>query len=278
MLYLLQVYEMYSNQDHLEAAENQWASSTSENLQKESRCPFCYQVFYHSSSLKRHINCKHSTARPFHCHLCPKRFAIRNRLSLHLRTHTGEKPYKCTYCSKCFSAKCNLNVHENISMSSGLKKKVSVSLIIAGFKPGRRLMMLFEHCYDKVYQMYSNQDHLEAAENQWASSTSENLQKESRCPFCYQVFYHSSSLKRHINCKHSTARPFHCHLCPKRFAIRNRLSLHLRTHTGEKPYKCSNCLKCFSQKGSLNSHKVICRPRYHSTHSNPSQTSDRPKF
>ncbi|RXG62243.1 Zinc finger protein Xfin [Armadillidium vulgare] len=258
MLYLLQVYEMYSNQDHLEAAENQWASSTSENLQKESRCPFCYQVFYHSSSLKRHINCKHSTARPFHCHLCPKRFAIRNRLSLHLRTHTGEKPYKCTYCSKCFSAKCNLNVHES-------RCKAKSILDTNGGN-------------STVYEMYSNQDHLEAAENQWASSTSENLQKESRCPFCYQLFYHSSSLKRHINCKHSTARPFHCHLCPKRFAIRNRLSLHLRTHTGEKPYKCSNCLKCFSQKGSLNSHKVICRPRYHSTHSNPSQTSDRPIY
>lgn len=32
------------------------------------------------------------------------------------------------------------------------------------------------------------------------------------------------------------------------------LKIHMRKHTGEKPYKCDKCERCFSESGNLRTH------------------------
>ena len=56
---------------------------------------------------------------------------------------------------------------------------------------------------------------------------------------------------------HSGEKPYPCNQCPKAFSDSRHLKKHLRINSGEKTYTCNQCLKAFSQSDSLKKHLRI---------------------
>lgn len=115
--------------------------------------------------------------------------------------------------------------------------------------------------------------------NGGSTSGTTSRSKPQACKVCGKMLSSASSYYVHMKL-HSGTKPYRCgvskvvdsagnnvldsynvlislQVCEAAFCRKPYLEVHMRTHTGERPFQCNLCLKRFSQKSSLNTHKRI---------------------
>ncbi|KAJ9218749.1 transcriptional regulator family: C2H2 zinc finger [Paecilomyces variotii] len=89
--------------------------------------------------------------------------------------------------------------------------------------------------------------------------TNQKSKRKYECtlPHCKKSFSQKTHLDIHMRA-HTGDKPFVCKepSCGQRFSQLGNLKTHERRHTGEKPYSCDICQKRFAQRGNVRAHKI----------------------
>lgn len=197
------------------------------------------------------------------CSQCGKSFANKYVLKFHKKIHE-EHQYHCSYCDKTFAFPNRKVEHERIHTGerpyccSKCDKTYTTNFLLKRHQQVHKK----RHQQDEHPHAVAPGPALHACPQcgkKFRTKCSlfyhKNLHKEHqfRCSHCSKTFARADKLRLHER-THTGERPYPCSQCDKTFSRPDKLKIHQRVHTGERPYSCSHCGKKFTQSNGLKVH------------------------
>ncbi|CAH0731242.1 unnamed protein product, partial [Brenthis ino] len=248
------------------------------------RCRLCGRDEPTLAKLRNHV--KDHAARP-ECELCGKSFRDRTSLRTHLFIHKGEKEYECPRCNKKFLFKKAMEVHLVTHDASALlychlcdknfKNKMSynqhMKYNLKHIDPAK-LKYACQQCPKRFAKASRLREHrlalhLRLAPVRCAHPGCAFVTKAPTDPApCPQACASRTVLRTHTRMLHRAARLLRnhvCHLCGKAYTTKKCLEGHLRSHSGERPFRCAKCPAAFGYEAALYNHNKLVHLKPKST-------------
>ncbi|KAL3216798.1 hypothetical protein MRX96_032809 [Rhipicephalus microplus] len=282
--YVTHLVSSHTKKDHCCTICYKWYTSRS-NLKthmmihagrKPHQCDICGRQFTVSSNLKAHRRI-HTGERKYVCQVCNKGFITSTHLKTHMAVHTGEKPYQCEICFREFAVNSNMRAH---MLTHTGEKRHECQICGKQFATSSHVKThLLSHTGQRDHKCPTCNKSFTVASNLKAHMKIHLGQRDHACDLCHKRFYTNSDLRIHsdayaffcIMCERSFAKEQHlvkhmeahatkkneCPTCNLRCTSTNQLEIHMRTHTGERPYACSLCPRRFAKQVNLKRHMQI---------------------